>query len=182
MRIYTVILSLLLASLLPAFSTTLYSQIVPLDEKTKLITYQEVVEVAGTKRELFNRAIDWVNHYYTNPVSVTKVRDFETGVIKGNHQFRITFNDDEGFDKNAGTIIYSFIIELKDGRYRYTVTDFVLKKASRFPVENWLEKSDPSYNPQWDYYIQQVDDFAKELVTSLKEKMFPGIQETEDNW
>lgn len=157
------------------------SSLVPVDEETKMIVYQEVVEVEGSKKDLFIRCIDWVNNFYKNPVSVTKVRNFESGKIKGSHQFRIT-DEEDGYTRNAGTVMYSFLIELKDGRYRYTITDFVEKKVSRFPAENWLDNSHPDYNPQWVNYLKQMNSYTENLISELKEKMQPEVKEEDDDW
>lgn len=153
----------------------------PLNSKTGRITYQEVVEVEGNKRDLFNRCINWVNTYYANPVSVTKIRDFETGKIEGRHQFRIHYMED-GYQKDGGMVLYTVRIEMKDGRYRYTITDFDLRRATRFPVENWMNKSDPAYNGQWDDYLRQIDDFARQMAANLTQKMEPVIEEVEEEW
>ena len=156
---------------------------IPVDEKTGIITYQEVVEVEGTRSELFNRSVYWMNDFYTNPVAVTKVRDKGSGVVKGQHQFRIHYTDNEGYKKDAGLVMYDFIIELKEGRYRYTVTDFVLRKASRYPVEQWLNKSDPLYNERWDEYLRQIDSFMRDQwISSLKDKMLPPEVIEEEEW
>lgn len=159
----------------------LTSSLVPIDEKTNKIVYQEVVEVEGSKRDLFNRCIDWVNNFYKNPVSVTKVRNFESGKIKGSHQFRIT-DEENAYSKNAGIVMYSFLIEFKNGRYRYTISDFLEKKASRFPAENWLDKSRPDYNTQWINYLKQLDRYTENLISELKVKMQPEADKADDDW
>ncbi|MCF8228023.1 MAG: DUF4468 domain-containing protein [Bacteroidales bacterium] len=153
----------------------------PVDDQTGLITYQNVVEEEGSKKELFYRAIDWVNNFYANPVAVTKIRDVETGRVECRHQFRITYKK-EGVDLPAGMVLYTAIVELKDGRYRYTITDYVLKKATRYPVENWLNKDDPAYNEQWHVYLGQIDAFTRDLIANLKEKMQPEPEVEEDEW
>jgi hypothetical protein len=156
---------------------------IPVDEKTGLVTYREVVDEKGDKDELFNRCIYWLNEFYANPVSVTKKRDFESGVIKGEHQFRIYYIDAEGYKKDAGMLMYDFTIEFKQDRYRYTVTDFLLRKASRYPIEKWLDKNNPEYNENWGYYLEQIDKFVREQwVPSLKEKMQPEEVFEEEEW
>jgi hypothetical protein len=110
----------------------------PIDIETQLITYQEVVQEEGTKNELFNRCINWLNNFYNNPVSVTKVRDNKTGKIRGNHRFRLNYFDKDGNKLDGAMVLYSFVIELKDGRYRYTITDFVLKKVHAIRLKNGL--------------------------------------------
>ncbi len=157
------------------------TSVVPVDKTTGLITYQEVVEVKGTKQDLFNRCVDWVNNFYANPVSVTQIRDPKTGKIEGGHQFRI-HNIEDGYEMGAGMILYKFIVEFKDGRYRYTITDFVLRQPSRYPVENWLDDSDPAYNKQWNEYLKQMDEFVKNLIDNLKEKMKPAPEAVEEEW
>lgn len=157
------------------------SSIVTVDENSGKIEYQEVVQVEGSKEDLFNRCISWVNSFYLNPVAVTQVRDLKSGVVEGRHQLRIHYME-EGYEKDAGLVMYNFRIEFKDGRYRYTITDFVLKKASRYPAENWMDKSDPLYNPQWDQYLRQIDEYTQDLIADLKEKMQPEPEEEEDDW
>lgn len=159
------------------------SSIVPVDNATGLITYREVVEVEGTKQELFYRCISsWLNEEYTNSPAVTSIRDAATGKIVGNHRFRIHYNDNKGNEHSAGMILYTFTIEVKDGRYRYTFTDLLLKRPSRYPIENWFDKSDPAYNPQWNIYLKQIDEFAKSWIEDLKEKMQPEPEVVEEEW
>ena len=156
---------------------------IPLDKKTsKLITYQEVVQEEGTQRELFYRCVNWLNNFYKNPVSVTRVRDEATGVIKGQHQFRIYDYDGE-VKSDAGLVMYNFMIELKEGRYRYTVNEFVHKKSSRYPLENWLDKNDPRYALTWKAYLVQVDSYMREKwIPFLLEKMIPEVVVEEEEW
>ena len=160
-----------------------YSQSsLPIDEETGLITYREVVKVEGTKETFFNRAIGWINKFYKNPVDVTKTRDAESGVIKGLHRFKIKNTDEDGIKSDAGVVQYRFTLELKEGRYRYTLYEFVLRQTSKVPVEKWLDKNDPQYNPAWRDYLKQVDDFAETWIESLKEGMKPEEVKKEDEW
>ncbi len=171
----------LLSSLLSNAQQNDSTSTIPVDSKTGRITYQEVIKEEGTKEELFNRCIYWVNTFFENPVSVTKIRDFETGRIEGRHQFRLTYEED-GYNKDGGMVLYTVRIELKDGRYRYTITDFDLRKATRFPLETWLDKTHPAYNERWDEYLSQVDQFSKNLAANLKQKMKPEPEEEPDEW
>jgi hypothetical protein len=176
-----ILFSALLLAQLPARSQS-DSVSMPIDESTKLITYKEVVQEPGTPQELFNRAVLWINSYYNNPSDVTKVRDPQTGEIKGVHRFRIENKDEKtGLVTDAGTIQYNFTIEFKEGRYRYTLTEFILKQSSRIPIEKWMNKKDQQYTPQWDDYLRQVDAFAQSWAASLKKGMKPEIKKT-DEW
>ena len=150
----------------------------PVDEDTGLITYQEVVDEKGDKESFFNSAISWINGFYANPVDVTKTRNPETGLIKGLHRFKLKTTNEKGIQTDGGTVQYRFTLEFKEGRYRYTLTEFVLRQSSKIPVEKWLNKSDP----QSKSYLKQVDNFAQSWIESLKKGMMPKVEKKEDEW
>ena len=157
------------------------SAIVPVDPDTKLITYKEVVTVPGNPGELFNRAIEWINKQYKNPTDATKVRNPATGLIEIIHRIEIT-KDDNGMTRPAGIVDYSMKLEMKEGRYRYTITNFNYKDVSRKPIEMWLDKKDKAYITAWDNNLKQVDDATRKLIESLKLGMQPPIPVKEDKW
>ena len=82
---------------------------------------------------------------------------------------------------DGGIVTYEIKIEFKENRYRYTLSDFNLKTASRFPIEKWMNKEDPSYNKNWDSYLYQIDTTMQRLVSTLKEKMKPTVAK-KDEW
>ena len=156
---------------------------IPVDETTGRIVYQQVVQEKGSKMDLFNRASEWLHQFYANPVSVTKVRDASSGLIRGKHNYPLIKVDSKGNKLDAGTILYSFKIECKEGRYRWTVDELYLKRSSRYPLARWLDESDPSYNPAWAEYLQQFNDFVwDELVATLKQAMVPKVEKEEEEW
>jgi hypothetical protein len=157
------------------------SPVLPIDPDTKLITYKEVVNVQGIPSELFNRAIEWINKQYKNPTDATKVRNSATGLIEIIHRFEIT-KEEKGVIRTAGIIDYSMKIELKDGRYRYTITNFNFRDASRQPIEKWLDKSDKLYQPIWESYLKQIDDASRKLIEGLKIGMLPPAPKKVDEW
>ncbi|MDO9255758.1 MAG: DUF4468 domain-containing protein [Bacteroidales bacterium] len=153
----------------------------PVDPETKLITYKEVVTVAGTPSELFNRAIEWINKQYKNPADATKVRDQASGIIEIVHRIELS-KIEKGATLVAGRVDYSMKIELKDGRFRYTITNFNMKEISRQPFERYMNKLDKSYIPAWDDYLKQVDDFTRKLIESLKQGMQAPAPKKPDTW
>ena len=82
----------------------------------------------------------------------------------------------------AGLVRYNFTIDFKDGRYRYIFDELVLKSTTNLPLEKWLDKDDPAYDPRWDSYIQQVVDYVDNWTSTLKEKMKPELKKQEDDW
>jgi len=178
------ILSLLLVALLFRQSSGQDPEInMPIDEKTGLITYQEVINVTGTKDELFNRGSSWLHTFYANPWEATKVRDQATGLIKIEHQYKVYDYDENGVKTEAGMILYKLKLEFKENRYRFTIDELLLKQLSRYPLENWLDKSRPDYDARYSGYLEQLDQFFRdELIKSLKEAMLPTEEIKEEEW
>jgi len=154
----------------------------PTDPDTKKIMYRGVVDQDGKTDYLYNKAIEWFGYYYVNPQSVYTVQDKASGKIEGLGRMKIYYWDDKaGMRRDGGVIQYQIKLELRDNKYRYTLTDFNLKTLSRFPIEKWMNKTDPAYNPNWDSYLYQVDTTMQRLVSTLKEKMKPTVVK-KDEW
>lgn len=155
--------------------------LMPVDPDTKLITFKEVVQVPGNPGELFNRAIEWINTQYKNAADATKVRNPQTGLIEIIHRIELT-KEEKGLTRPAGIVDYSMKLEMKEGRYRYTITNFNYKDISRKPIEFWMDKKDKAYNPEWENYLKQVNDFTLKLIESLKKGMQPPAPKKPDEW
>lgn len=153
----------------------------PIDPESKLIMFREVVPQEGTPDILYDRGASWFSSFYKSPTSVLKVQDKVNGKIEGTARIPISYVDDQGNKRDGGLINYDIKLELKDNKYRYTLTNFNLKAASRFPIEKWLNKSDPAYNANWDSYLYQVDTTMVSLIKSLKEGMKPKAVK-KDEW
>ncbi len=156
--------------------------IIPIDLETKKIKFQEVVDEPGTKDDLFKKCIYWLNDFYKDPVRVTSIRDAVTGKIEGHHRFRIYYWDEDSIKQIGGMINYKFVIVFKPDKYRYTITELILKSQTNLPIEKWLDKSDPAYNKQWDSYLEQIAEFVENWSESLKQKMRPEPEKVKDDW
>jgi hypothetical protein len=141
-----------------------------------------VVQEQGMKNDFFNRAVGWINKTYKNPANVTTLRDPQTGKIEGNYRFRIYMTTSEGVNMDWGTILYSFRLEFKDNRYKYTFYDFLLQATSRYPLERWLDKNDPSYNETCNSKLKKVNEQMQELIAGLKQAMKPAPVKKDEHW
>ena len=94
------------------------------------------------------------------------------GKWKVSHRFKV-YNAPlkDGTKTDGGGISYTFTIECKDNKYRYTITKMNIKSISFQPLEKWLNKKDPYYTPQWDDYLAQVDKYMQDFIKSLKKGM-----------
>jgi hypothetical protein len=154
----------------------------PINPENNKIRFQEVVTETGTKDELFNRSIYWLNNYYKDPVRITSVRDQPTGKIIGRHTIRLQYTGDDGVRRDGASVYYEFTLEMRDERYRYTITDLLLKTASRYEIEKWLNKDDPAYDPRWDDYLTQIAEYVDQWSANLKEMMKPEPVKVVDEW
>lgn len=155
---------------------------IPVETETGMIKFTEVVDEDGTKDELFNRCVYWLNDFYKDPTRVTTIRDVPTGKIVGRHQFRVYYFVEDSIKKAGGMVRYTFAIEFKDNKYRYVIDKLLLKAQTNLPVEKWLNKDDPAYDPRWDGYLQQIAKYVQDWSSSLKEKMIPEPEKAKDDW
>ncbi|MEI6888602.1 MAG: DUF4468 domain-containing protein [Bacteroidales bacterium] len=183
MKFSLILINILLGcSLLYEVAAQTASTGLPLDPETNKITYKDVVNQEGNPGYLYDKAIQWFGYYYLSPASVFSVQDRTNGKVEGLGRLRIYNSDSKtGAHTDGGMVTYLIKIEFKENRFRYTITDFSLKLASRYPIEKWMNKSDPAYNPNWDLYLFQVDTTMQRLVLTLKEKMKPTVVK-KDEW
>jgi len=154
----------------------------PIDPDSRKIMYRAVVEQEGTPAYLYDKAVEWFSYYYPNPQAVYNVQDKVNGKIEGTGRLKIYFKDEKsGARLEGGMIQYLLKLEFKENKYRYTLTDFKLRTASGLPVEKWLNKNDPAYNPNWGSYLYQIDTTMQRLTATLKEKMKPTVIK-KDEW
>ncbi len=179
-RIFNFLFLLMISGICPA-QTSVPSPNIPVDPDSKLIQYRDVINQEGTKDVLYDRGAGWIRSYYLNPGSVTKIEDKVNGKIEGTGRLRLYFFDSNNTRTDAGMVFYDFRLEFKENKYRYTLTNFALKGISRIPLEKWLNKNDPSYNPQVENYLYQVDTTMQHLIVTLKEGMKPKVIK-KDEW
>ena len=181
-KILTVLLLLMISGSLKLFSQQQAPAAnLPIDQDSKKIMYRSVVDQEGTSSYLYNKAIEWFGFYYVNAQSVYTVQDKVNGKIEGLGRMKIYYMDEkEGIRRDGGLVLYQIKFELRDNKYRLTLTDFLLKSNSRFPLEKWLNKDDPAYNANWDSYLYQVDTTMQRLVKTVKEKMKPTVVKKDD--
>lgn len=146
-----------------------------------IIMYRAVMDEPGASDSLYLRAINWLNTEFANPWDVSRTRNREDGVLSGIARLSLYTSDEAGNTQSGGLVEYTFTIECRDDRYRYTFTDFLHKRSSRFPLERWLDKSDPQWAPVVDTYLDQVHQEMSLKIESLKAGMKPAPKVV-DEW
>lgn len=153
----------------------------PIDENTKLVTYQDVVNEPGTPQELYDRAMLWVKAFYKNTNEVIKSSDRDAAVIQMRSSVRIYGTQKDGTPHFRNIVYYNFKLECRNNRYRYTITDFNEKATSAAPIEVWFDTKNPHWEPAHYGYLNQIDEQIKAVIASLEEGMQPK-EEIKDEW
>lgn len=153
----------------------------PIDEDTKLITYKEVITEKGTAQELYERAMTWAKSFYKNTGEVIKSNDPEKKEINFYSSVRIYSHQKDGSKLTKNIVYYNFKLECKEGRYRYTITDFNYRATAAAPIEVWLDKTNKKWDAECFVNLQEVDEQIKTLINSLEEGMHPPVVK-DDEW
>ena len=156
----------------------------PFDSLTNKIAYSEVVYVDSltSKQVLFSRAREWFAKAYKSSTNVIQMEDKESGKIVGKALITVYMTTVFGSHEESGNINYTITIYVKDGRYKYEITDFnhtglyVNSSVGRTPdggaCEILLNEKKGfwcnSYKKTYESYLFQMDENIKALVTDLK--------------
>ncbi|HBF87403.1 MAG TPA: hypothetical protein DDX39_02085 [Bacteroidales bacterium] len=155
----------------------------PVDDVSKKINYTMVVTTPGSPIDLYKKALRWINTYYKNPTDVIKDTSITELKILGKARFKyMNPADKNGLETMGGILQYTLIIEAKDGRFKYEFTDFNIKASSYTPAELWMDKKSQSYTNTYDYYLIQLDEYAKETVKNLKDFMTTQTAPKAEQW
>lgn len=162
------------------FATTLFAQSnLPIDAKTEKICFRKVIPTEGSQDEVFNRIFSqFMNTYYKSPSTILQQNDGRT--LKGKHQFQLDNGDP--VKSKWPWITYYFTIEVREGRVRYTLTDFMQKTQSNHPCEEWMDKENVLYQPIWDSYLNQIVAFGEDWGQKFEESLIPEKVIEEEEW
>jgi hypothetical protein len=168
--------------LLATVFVTLYQQVLfPVDEYGKY-TFYEVVEIPGMKQDdLFKNG-----ESFLKKVKVLKSKKKYLNVNKEDY----TITNKGSFyvyqygsigKAIAGAVEYDISLEVKEGKYRYTITNFIFNEFQRnrygkyepingknTPLE--MEVSDMN-KKGWEKHRQVVYDKSQELIQNLQSEM-----------
>lgn len=162
------------------YSTTLLAQ-VPIDLTTGKARYEEVVTVAGAnKDELFKRLDHWFNSYYKNPTSVIESKDATIGSIKGKYRIDLFTTVPNQPKAKKGLEYYTIEVNVKDGRYKYTVSDIFFYNTPKIYIETWVSDKASANEKDW---ASQAHKGITETLENLKKTLSEPVgQKAEENW
>lgn len=156
-----------------AICTLSFSQELPVDAETKKVTFSDVVDVTGaTKDELYSRAKN-LNMLRDN----VKVDNKAEGTYSYKGQIGVNYPAPQVGMKHNGVVKYVVTIFVKDGKYKYTISDFV--HSSDKGNGGNLEGKLPACNKYvlttagWATIKRQTQENIEKLIASIKSNMDP---------
>ena len=156
------------------------------------IMYTGVVDVDSTKTksELYSSVREWFAKTYNSSTKVIQMDDKENGKIIGKALFQV-YHKAMKKDHPSGYINYTISVFVKDGKYKYEVTNFYHTgnggNISDFGdcenmINTKMKTMGVSYQKTFDYYLWQMDDYVKNIITDLKSNIMTTTKVQEDNW
>lgn len=149
----------------------------PIDSLTGGIKYSDVVKVDSVSSNiLYLRAKEWFAHSFVSAQNVIQFDDKETGKIIGKGLFKV--NTITLGNHDAGNVKFTVEILVKDGRYKYIITDFWHDKGLTTivtPGDLTLEKPGGGIlsmgMENWRAIKYQTNKNTLLLINSLKKEM-----------
>ncbi len=164
--VFSFILSLLIISNLTAQNQ------LPIDAETKKITYTEVVQVDGAKKDdLYLKVKNWALANGFKQLTDSKAE----GKFVAKGHFGVQYPSPMRGMNHSGTVNYLFSISVKDGKYKYELVDFVHEspKGNGGKLENELPQCGKyTLVPAgWSTIKTKSAESAQATVNSLKQEL-----------
>lgn len=173
---------LILASIL--FTHTVHAQEKPL-------LYSKVLVLDSvSKNDIYDRALLWCSKSFKDSKSAINVKDKESGIIAGKAFFlsgyKMPRKKDSVLSVTFSNYYFDLLIEIKDGKARFSLSNIMLKEMdqeflvnenSKPPFKVWLQP-DSRTQLEWDiskkYFIASMEVLSGLLYSDLVKKP--------DNW
>ncbi|WP_343524400.1 DUF4468 domain-containing protein [Pedobacter sp.] len=138
----------------------------PIDSVTQKASYSQVVQVKGSKNELYSKAIEWFASMFKSSKNVIQLDDKDAGKIIGKFV---------AYDSNQGPVTCTLTIMLKDEKYKYILDNIYFNGNRSYP--GWGLEENPSMLKanMFKYAINSIKKNSKQniegLITTLKTAM-----------
>ena len=142
------------------------------------LSFTEVVPVERTPaKELYLRAVSWLAHSVVDAESVLEVQDRESGTLIS--KVAIPYEPNVAASENVrGFITFTVTIMVKDGRYKYTISDFThhgspsaTEDAINFGPLTTAEEYPEISTKIWKHLKTVSASRASDLIRSMKTAM-----------
>jgi hypothetical protein len=171
---------LLFFTLLTSLNCFAQDVILPKDSVTGKMTYTDVVKIDSSKaNELYSKAKMWIAEAFKSAKDVMQLddKDNSTLIAKG---LTIWNGKALGSTSQIGYVHFTIKIECKEGRYKYTFTDYTCEQTEGYratvPAEGLNGRK-----AQINFTYQQIQDFTTAMIADLKTTMNKSLT-TKSDW
>ena len=152
--------------------------------------YSQVIQMDNlSQKHIYFRAKDWFINSFNSPKNVIQMDDKEDGIIVGKAQTStVTYKD--VITSQAGYFTYLVTIKVKDGRYKYSISEITYKSEASFTGGNdgadlADEKGGNKGNvPKWkrERWSQIREQAFLQMVNIELSIQMSMLKEIEDDW
>lgn len=150
----------------------------PIDSITGKITFVKIIEVKGkSKSEIYSNVKNWITENYKSPKDVINIDDKESGIIL----LKSFFLNTQTIAISNGTInikanyYFSLKINIKDSKYKITITDLEQQGLSEFTSSGYTGGKSPLERAVLinikDENYDKVYDIRKKMADVIKKEM-----------
>lgn len=157
-------------------------ELLPRNPETKLIEYSDLVLVDSslTKEKLYLKAKEWFAQSFRSANDVIQMDDKEAGIIVGKGLFSTRYT--------IGNIHFTMKVQVKDGRYKYWISNFRHEELTH----NWSGGFLENEKPDCGYFLIAKKAWVEYIPNAVVEKtilMIQGLKtslsldvDKKDNW
>jgi len=168
----------------------MFSQELPISEKTNKISYEGVINIEeASATDLYVKANEWFAITFNSANNVIQMQDKDAGKLIGKGVIQARLKQ-YGSLKYSGLWNYTLSINTREGRYKYSLTN--INHSGRDGIQYTMpdcglienEKSDcPLYysKKKWNQEKERLNTEIKIIVNNLLEFM-SDINNEDDDW
>lgn len=167
---------------------SLSAQELPVDQETGKITYTEVVQLensTASQEQLYSIAREWFATTFNSANNVLQMDDKELGKLIGKANFGI----DMTAYQTDSHVDFTISVFVKEGRYKYTITDLEHVSNQSGYSGGALEDDKPDCGGMrmvkkgWVQVKEQTSEKVPLIIADLKATMAgSGNSEPDDDW
>jgi len=163
------------------------------------LSYSKVEYVDSTLKssELFTRAREWFALTFRSSNDVIQLEDKQNGKLIGKGAFKYTSRILYGSEGTKGWVYYTLTIQVKDGRYKFDLTNFIhegnpnntggalsfnlITTSDECPYD-FAMSSKSWKNKVWKDIKQDIQTNSETIISSLKIAMSKPSPKVADEW
>lgn len=139
-----------------------------------LLTYTKILKVDSiSKNEIFDKTLIWCSKAFNDSKSAINVKERDGGIIGGKAYYVSYYKIPKKKDSTMGVVFnnyfFDWLIEIKEGKLRFSATNILLKELNndyvvtakvKAPYEVWLQpksKTEAEWKLSKEYFIKNLD-------------------------